>query len=195
MTPSRIRQRSYSKLTFGDPKGFLTALHPLEVAVSMTNLPPRVKNLRTNSLKSQRERIDAAIFCVGMSQALGLEVRFSMVEEQDHDFVATWSDSQTQHFVPVQLKELVAAELNPEASITSLFGKLTQYADCDDLAVAIKWNRPARFEPSQVEVPSGVRVGEIWIFAAIAPDQSKWGLWGDFVRGGVENGIVFEIPR
>lgn len=195
MASNGIRLRSFSNLKYGDPKGFLTALHPLDVAVSWSSLSPRVRNLRTNSLKAAREHRDAAIFCVGMSQALGSEVRFAPGEKQDYDFVATWADPQTQHFAPVQLKELVTAELNPETALSSLLEKLTKYTDSDDLTVVIKLNRPDRFEPSQVKIPSGLSLGGIWIFGAITPDQSKWGLWGDFMLGSVDQGIAFEIPR
>lgn len=194
MDRNSVRLRAYSKLAYGDPKGFLEALTPLDAAVSVSDLPATVKHLRTNQLKADRERRDAAIFCLGMSQALNTEVRFSPTEAQDYDFVATWEMDDVRHFCPVQLKEFVSSELNPKATMHAVLSGLSKYADSGDITVAIKIGRNFRFEPSELQLPSELSIAALWVYGAIAQDQSEWALWGDFVRGS-SDGMKFEIPR
>jgi hypothetical protein len=192
---SSVRLRELSKLEYGNPSGFLEALAPLDRAASWSDIPDRTKNLRTNKLKSERERRDAAIFCVGMSKAIGVPVHFALTESQDYDFVTTWKVDETQHFAAVQLKELVSTDLNPTSSLNSIFESLARYSDSDDLTVAIKLNRVGRFEPSEIVCPTNLSVGGVWLYGAVAEDQSKWALWGDFRCGPVVEGITYDIPR
>jgi hypothetical protein len=194
MQNNRVHLRAYSKLEYGDPRGFLEALAPLDAAVSVSDLPPTVKHLRTNLLKADRERRDAAIFCLGMSHVLNTPVRFSPTEAQDYDFVATWEVDDVRHFCPIQLKEFVSSELNPNATMQAVLSGLSKYADSGDITVAIKIGRDFRFEPSELKVPSELSIAALWVYGAIAQDQSEWGLWGDFVRGSTD-GIKFHIPR
>lgn len=194
MQNNRVHLRAYSKLKYGDPRDFLEALAPLDAAVSVSDLPPPVKRLRTNILKANRERRDAAIFCLGMSQVLNTPVRFSPTEAQDYDFVATWEMDDVRHFCPIQLKEFVSSELNPKATMQSVLSGLSRYADSGDITVAIKIGRDFRFEPIELKVPSELSIAALWVYGAIAQDQSEWGLWGDFVRESTD-GIRFQIPR
>jgi hypothetical protein len=194
MVGNSIRLKEYSKLAFGDPKGFLEALAPLDVAVSASDLPSTVKHLRTNFLKAERERRDAAIFCMGMSQVLDTEVRFSPTEDQDYDFVATWEMEDIRHFCPVQLKEFVSSELNPKATIQAVLSSLSKYTDSADITVAIKLGRNFRFEPSDLQLPTELSIAAVWVYGSITENQSEWALWGDFVQGSID-GIKFRIPR
>jgi hypothetical protein len=186
--------RGYSKLEYGDPRGFLEALAPFDAAVSASDLPSNLKHLRTNELKASRECRDAAIFCLGMSQVLNTDVRFSPSEAQDYDFVATWEVNEIRHFCPIQLKEFVSSELNSKATIQAVLSSLSKYADSSDITVAIKIGRNVHFEPSDLQVPSGLSIAAIWVYGAITPDQLEWALWGDFTQGSTE-GIIFHIPR
>jgi hypothetical protein len=194
MNSRSIRLSALSQLQYGDPKGYLESLALLEAEVSASDLPLTVKHLRTNRLKSERERRDAAIFCIGMSQALNSKVRFSLIEAQDYDFVATWQSSDTRHFCPIQLKELVSHELNPTASIQAVLRGLLKYVDSDDLTVVIKIGRNKRFEPSELHLPSQLSIAALWIFGSLTEDQTEWALWGNFVQGS-SDGIKFRIPR
>lgn len=194
MDGNSVQLRAYSKLAYGSPRGFLEALTPLDAAISMSDLPSTVKHLRTNLLKYDRERRDAAIFCLGMSQVLSTEVRFSPTEAQDYDFVATWEMDDSRHFCPIQLKEFVSSELNPKATIQAVVSGLSKYADSADITVAIKLGRNFQFEPVDLQLPSKLSIAALWVYGAIAPDQSEWALWGDFIQGFTQ-GIKFKIPR
>ena len=194
MDTNDVRLRTYSNLAYGDPRGFLEALAQVDAAVSVSDLPPTIKHLRTNQLKAKRERRDAAIFCLGMAQVLNTEVRFSPTEAQDYDFVATWELDDTRHYCPIQLKEFVSSELNPKATIQAVLNGLSKYADSDDVTFAIKIGRDFRFRPGDLQVPSELSIAALWVYGAVAPDQSEWALWGDFTQGSI-GGIKFDIPR
>lgn len=189
------RVRHFSKLKYGSPHGFLKRLRELEYEVAASPTPERIKTLRTNGLKPEREMLDAALFCVGRSHVLETEVRFAPVEDQDHDFVATWRANDTQHYCPVQLKEVAPLHLNPNASVQGVLDKLTKYADSSDVAVAIKFNQRGRFDPAAIRIPDNLAIGTLWVFGATNEDQSEFALWGDFLATGAETmGIRFPYP-
>jgi hypothetical protein len=102
-------------------------------------------------------------------------------ESQDFDFVASWSVDNTQHFAPVQLKEVVPEPLNPNATVEQIVESLAKYVDSEDLTVAIHLNRQAHFDPTVLSVPP-LKIAALWVFASISPDQSQWGLWGNFLE-------------
>jgi hypothetical protein len=65
-----------------------------------------------------------------MSERIGRKVFLAKSEASDYDFVASWSDEDTQHLVPVQLKEVVPAETNRQASVQGVIDALPQkYVD------------------------------------------------------------------
>lgn len=186
-----IRLREFRKLDFRDPRPFLTNLRRLELGGTLAGLPPEVRSLRTNELKHWREKREAAIFCYGVSQIVGTTVYFAPTEEQDHDFVATWSDDETQHFAPVQLKEVVPQNLNDTASVQRVIDSLSKYVDSGDLTVAIHLNQEGRFDPTTLDVPN-LSLSGLWVFCATARDQSRWGLWGNLFTN--RSGIEFSYP-
>jgi hypothetical protein len=180
-----LRLRQFAKLEYGDPRGFLIHLRKFEIELSASDTPKSLRNLRTNGLKGEREMRDAALFCVGISECIGSDVRFAPFENQDFDFIATWPSSDiepVQNFCPIQLKEVAPPHLNPNSSVQGILNNLRKYKNSKDLAVAIKLNRPDRFDPSEVLVPSDLQVGSIWIFGSISEDQSEWAIWGDFAN-------------
>lgn len=190
----QIRLRDFSSYEYGDPVGFLVKLRELEAALPDL-LPARVRRLRTNTLKPGREMRDAALFCLGISAWMGLPVRFAPVEVADFDFVATWLVGDTQHFCPVQLKELVSEDLNPKQSVDDLLEKLANYSDIQSLTVAILWNRSGRFDPTILKLPQDLKLGGLWVFGCSSPDQSQWAIWGDFsIDGSHQCGIVYDYP-
>ena len=97
-----------------------------------------------------------------------------------------------QHFAPVQLKEVVPGKLNSAASLQATVNALaSKYTDSLDLTVAIHLNQQMRFEPSAIDMPA-LRIASLWVFGSIAPDQSKWGLWGNFLE--TAYGTSYEYP-
>jgi len=178
-----VRRRQFAKLAYGDARGFLAALRKVECMVAASPTPERIKTLRTRELKPEREMRDAALFCVGISERIGFDVWFAPVEEQDFDFVATWLDSERmRHYCPVQLKEVVPPHLNAGATIKAVVDSLARYPDSVDVTVAIKINRPGRFDPAELKLPANLRIGGLWIFGGLSADQSEFGLWGDFLN-------------
>jgi hypothetical protein len=116
-----------------------------------------------------------------MGQRIGQPVYLARGESQDYDFVASWVVGDTQHLAPVQLKEVVPQDINSKASLEAIIAALSKYADSEELTVAIHLNRQVHFEPSAVSVPS-LHIAALWVFASLTPDQSQWGIWGDFLE-------------
>lgn len=189
MNYSRLREFKQGK--FRDPAHFLIELRALELEVASSSLDARTKQLRTNGLKEWREAREAALFCHGMAQRIGQPIYMSRSESQDHDFVASWGVSNEQYFTPVQLKEVVPESLNPNSSLEKVIQSLTKYVDSEDLTVAIHLNRQAHFDPKNLTIPQ-LRIAALWVFGSISPDQSKWGLWGNFLEQ--PEGTLFTYP-
>lgn len=182
----------YAKsLTYRDPAPFLVRLRELEIQVAESGLSERVKQLRTNALKAMRELREAAIFCYGMGQRIGQTVYLAPGESQDYDFVASWVFGDEQHFAPVQLKEVVPVTTNANASLAAVVASLAKYVDSKHLIVAVHLNQQVHFDPSTLVVPP-LSIAELWVFGAVAPDQSAWGLWGSFTA--TPSGTRFEYP-
>ena len=174
--------RAAQKLTFIAPRPFLSNLRKLEIELAQSTTPDKVKNLRTNGLKQAREQRQAALFCEGMSQRIGQTVYFAAHEDQDFDFVASWAVGDAQHIAPVQLKEVVPKSLNADAELASVVqGIAKKYTRSSELTVAIHLNQFGRFEPNRLNLQD-LRVAAVWIFAAAAPDQLLWNLWGNFTE-------------
>jgi hypothetical protein len=173
--------RAAQKLQYRNPRSFLISLRRIELELSQSATPDKIKNLRTNGLKQAREQRQAALFCEGMSQRIGQAVCFAAHEDQDFDFIATWIVGSEQHFAPVQLKEVVPKSLNAEAELESVIQGLEKYTNSSGLTVAIHLNRFGRFAPSRLNLQH-LHVASVWIFAAAAPDQSIWNLWGNFTE-------------
>jgi hypothetical protein len=152
----------------------------------------RVRTLRTHGLKRDRERRQAALFCYGQSQLLGHPIYFYDFEGSDFDFVATWSCDSTQHFAPVQLKEVVPERLSKNSSLQSVIDGLTKYATSDTLTVAIFFNRNGRLDLGEINVAS-LRLSALWIAGAVSPDQNRWSMTGNLL--GDPGFSLFDYPQ
>ena len=62
---------------------------------------------------------------------------------------------------------------NRRVSVQHIIDKLTRYAS-PDLTVVIHLNRLVQFAPSELKIPK-LRLSTLWIMAAVAPNQSRWG--------------------
>ncbi|MDR7269861.1 hypothetical protein J2X20_002490 [Pelomonas saccharophila] len=176
-----IALRTFSKLDYRDPRPFLVRLRQFELELSGSATPKRVRNLRTNQLKPERELREAAIFCYLAGQRMGTTVGLAPGEEQDYDFVAAWSALEEACFAPVQLKELPPEATAPAATLQGIISALGQYVSSRELVVAIHLNRTMSFDPSALAIPP-LQIAELWAFGATSPDQNTWALWGDLLR-------------
>jgi hypothetical protein len=179
-------------LDFRDPAPFLAGIRSLEPQLARSDLPDNVKNLRTNSQRHWRELRQAAIFCYGMGQRIGQTVYLARSEALDYDFVAHWVVDDELHFAPVQLKEVPPAKLNPTASLQAVVDGLPEkYPDSANLTIAIHINKAGRCDLGALKVPP-MRVAALWLFGATSSDQSRWGLWGNFLES--PEGMTFDYP-
>lgn len=108
-----VRLREWSSRTFLDPEPVLRQLRQIEIAAVEADLPDRVRRLRTNNLKTDREARLACLFAYGMRAVLGTTVFVSPGETEDCDFLTRATVGDTTHYHCVQLKELAPADLNP----------------------------------------------------------------------------------
>ena len=168
----------WRSLTYHDPVTILKRLRALEVQLEGVGMDERVRRLRTPGLKTYREARDAALFVYGMGLAKGVAMAYTPFEWSDYDFVATWAEGTTQHFCPVQLKELVPADLNPGASIEELLGKLSSPRPKSSTVLAIKLNRRGKLELQNLKFPS-MPYAQAWLFYATSPDGNRWSLFGN----------------
>ena len=77
----------FATAKFGDPEPFLRQLRLVQIAVVNSALPSKIADLRTNTLKCERELRDAALFTYGMGKRLGQGLRLAPVEHADFDFL------------------------------------------------------------------------------------------------------------
>lgn len=175
-----MRLKTWQKLSYLDPKGLLVALRDLSMTHALSELPYNVASLRTNNLNKYREGRQCALFCYGMSQRLGVEIRFAMHEDGDIDSVGTYELAEERHFVPIQLKEHVPEIVRPEAALQAEIDKLRKYVDSSDLTVAFHLNRTGQVRLSELDF-SRVPVKELWFFGATDESQDNWLLIGNLL--------------
>lgn len=167
-----------------DPAQALQKLRTMvELDVALSDLAPNVKALRTHGLKRHREIREACLFCYGMSQRIGQTVWVYPTEDSDYDFVAGWDVPPHRHFAPVQIKEVVPAQLNPASSLQSVVDGLAKYQASEQLTVAVHLNRKGRFEPGTLVIPA-LKLAALWAFGVVSEDQSNWFLCGDLLEPG-----------
>ena len=177
----RDRARAFRELRYHDPRKVLIELRRIETSLVRSELPAAVRHLRTNDLKPIRELREACLFCYGLGQLNGQHVQVAHAEAQDYDAVGTWIDGKTQHFAPLQIKEVVPHVLNAAASVQAVVDSLQTYVDSQDLTVAIHLNRGTSFAPADLVIPP-LKIAAVWVFGAITADQSRWALWGNFLE-------------
>jgi len=186
-----IRLNEWSKLNFVDPATVLPQLRKIQIDIAHSTIDNRVKNLRTSQLKPHREGWEAALFCYGMGKLLDVPVYIVPYEASDYDAVAMCVKDDTQHFYPLQIKEVVPEELNPNTSINKEIAKLTRYPVSGDTTVVVHVNRAAHLEPSSIIVPK-LNIAALWLLGASAPDQSKWFIAGNILdKAGI---FEFDYP-
>jgi hypothetical protein len=187
------RLNAFGRLDYVDPKPFLLRLDAVDREVSRSQLPRKVRTLRTNELKPWREAREGALFAYAMGLKLGQTVLIAKADRQDVDYDCVTRREQPDGsvgFGPVQIKEVVPDYLNRTASIRAIVDDLARIS-APDLNVLIHLNRLAQFDPTELRVES-LRISTLWVIGAIRPDKSRWALWGDFLG---KNGILeFDYP-
>jgi len=189
----RMKMRQWEKEKYFDPSQILLGLREMLTKYNFTDIPEKVASLRTNSLKRHKEGREAALFCHGIgSTFLDTKVYFTMLEEEDYDFVASFEKDNEKYFVPVQLKEFVPESLSNSKSLYEELEKLQKYSTSDDLTVAFYLNREASIDFSEIEIPD-LNLAGLYFFGSASQDQSKWficgGKIGDFVMA------YFDYPK
>lgn len=182
------RINEWLKLKFVDPAKALPQLREIQKLIATSNLTDRVKNLRTHKLRRHREGWEATLFCYGMSKLLNTTVYISPHETSDYDAVSMWVEGDMQHFAPIQIKELVPKNLNPNTDINQEISKLQKYPVSNDTIVVIHFNRSERLEVPKTKIPT-LNISQLWILGALAPDQSKWFIAGNLL----DNPKIFEF--
>jgi len=187
-----IQMREWERLKYYDPSIILKHLGRLDHLAAESSLPQNVKTLRRNDLKKYREGRDAALFCLGMSKVQGTTVFFARLEAQDYDFVTRWQNGDETIYTPVQLKEVVPESLNPNSNVNATLATLTKYSGSNRTVVALRVNREIHLEFDSIQFPD-IRLGGIWLYGAMTPDQRKWSIYGDLLSE--PHLWEFEYPR
>jgi hypothetical protein len=177
------RFRAWSRLRYLDPEPVLRELRALEMAFANANLSDRVRRLRTNALKTERETREALIFAYGMSFAIGTRVYVAPGETEDCDFITSAVAEDTRYYTCVQLKELAPEDLNATHTLHQLMSGLGKRPK-SSAVLAVHLNRGMTIglaELAQARAP----FAEVWFFWASSPTLDEWCLFGD----------VLESPR
>lgn len=175
-----IKIRAWSKLKYLDPKEILIRIREVEKNYPLEEMPYKVATLRTKPLQAHGESRQCALFCYGMSQALGVTLGYAESEEADYDFIIYCVEEES--FIPLQMKELVPEKLNKDTDIQKEINKLKKkYVDSEDLCVALYINRLEKsLDVSRIDI-AGLNIAELWLFGAASPDQSKWKIIGNLL--------------
>lgn len=180
----RMVPKAWTEYTYYDPTIVLPKLRIVRETFAASDTQKRIKNLRTNHLKRERESWDAAIFCKLLSLATGENILFSREEDEDFDSIFFWENEEGQNFAPIQLKELVPHELNPQASLSKILDGIRAKYCSPDLIVGIRLNQRTQLKLQSIDL-SGLQLRELWMFGATSPDRSKWSLFGEFLSGNI----------
>lgn len=62
-----IKLREYDSLDYKNPFKYVAYMRWVQQLVTASTLPENVRNLRTHSLKTQKEQWHAGIFAIGLS--------------------------------------------------------------------------------------------------------------------------------
>jgi hypothetical protein len=188
--------REWLKLSFVPATEVLINLRQIAQSGVLDGLPYQIAALRRRDLKRMLEARQAALFCYGIGRALGTEVRFALHESADYDVVACYQTAETTVFVPVQLKELVPAKVNPHAELQDILDKLDRtLCASTDLVVAIHINRDITgLRPASLRLPRNI--GQLWLFGAKDSTQSSWFLIGDMLTDStMVREFIHPMPR
>lgn len=177
----RVLLNQWSKLSYRNAHDDLVNLRRVETEAAPLLLDERVRALRRNNQKKFREWREAALFCYGIGEVvLRRKVALAVFESLDFDFIARWRDEETEHYVPVQIKELPPKNISPTAELNAVISKLSKYPVSQDTVVVVHVNRRLKLAPGDLDLPN-LKIAELWLMGATTPDQSGWFLWGNLL--------------
>ena len=146
-------------------------LGPLQLKLAESNADERLRALRTNKLKSDRERWHGALLTYAWSKIWEKELLYAHHERQDYDIIVR-SDTD-RALIKVQLKELPPTTLNPRITLQDLVNEYrsNKKHDLKGTMVAIFVNN----ENGRLETKDIPPVGdpEIWLFGFASPNQTQ----------------------
>ena len=177
--------RSWSSLSYLDPEKVLVNFHQVANDYPLDEIAYKVRSLRVRELRKVQESRQAALFAFGLGKCLEVPIQYALSEEQDYDAIVRYQLESGVIYLPLQLKEWVPDFLNPKSTLQSELDKLGKYVDSSDLAVAIHLNRDANVQVKDLELPVG-KVGGLWFYGAVEPQQAKWFTFGNLLIPGAE---------
>ena len=184
---SRDRVNSFAELEYFDPSKVL-----LEAQRQGFSHRPGAREAvlrRGHEHNGVIEHLDATVFAHGLAMLMPhLTVHIARLERQDHDFVLRFVHEGEPYYCPLQLKELVPAEVNPHQEPERLIASLAKYGDAEDLEVAIKVSREA-IDPRALPSPQ-LRLGGLWFFGGLGADPRRWYVYGNCL----DSPSWFEFP-
>jgi hypothetical protein len=192
MRPDPIKLRKWDALPFRDAKTDLINLAKLQARLAKSHgITPEVANLRERDLRQYLQWRQAALFCYLVQGATDKpSLAYTVVEDEDYDALACWTDGVTRHYAPIQLKEIVPQSRNPTSSLDAELSKLTKYSTSHETVVAFHVNRAGKLDEFLNLEPPKANVREIWFFGALSPDQRLWFLYGDLMK----QPRLYELP-
>ena len=194
MIQEKIRLNKWSKLEYRDPEKFLIKVNKLDNRAAYSNLPYKVRSLKTKKLRKHHERLLASIFCYGIGKVvINKNVYISDLEDEDFDCIAKWEDGGIQRYTPIQFKEVVPDRINLKSTLEETIKKLKKFSDFKDLVVAIYVNKRQKLDFSKINLPK-LQISELWIFGAINPYKSEWFLYGNLLDKSNCNYYNFTYP-
>lgn len=147
---------------------------------SNAEVDPRALRLRTREMRPYQFHRQAALFCFGMSEALGVPLQYAMVEEEDFDCIIREENDAALIYTPVQLKELAPNDINPNTTLTAELAKLMKYG-ASDVVIAVHLNRYGTIDFSELTIPK-LRVAELWFYGSVDQDKGEWLIYGNALR-------------
>jgi hypothetical protein len=176
-----------------DPVALLQGMRRVERMLRDVVIDERVARLRTNGLRSERETRIACIFAVGLSVALGRQFWVAPGEDGDHDFLIVAPEIQevSGAVVPVQLKELVPADLNSDQTLADLKARVA-HCPRSSTVLLIHLNRRGTISFDDLQTFASP-FSENWFLWCSDREQTRWAIFG--MRNGEPVHTEFEYPE
>jgi len=178
----RITARKWRSLSWRNPREDLVRLGAFTAQMQRNGVFPTHDDLRDKELKCFLEAKQGALFAHFIGEVVvKLPIAYAMYEAEDYDCVLWWRAEKKSFYAPVQLKELVPTDLNPRATLEGELEKLGKYGKSSNTVVAVHMNQSGPVVYSDIRSPE-LKLGGIWLYSSITPDQSRWFLYGDILR-------------